>query len=116
MSKVTLFWFRRDLRLHDNAGLYHALKQHENVLPLFIFDTDILSLLEKNDARVDFIHRELKEIKTALQKQGSDLIVRHGSSESIWKVLIKEFSIDGLSAIKKGVIISITLSNRSLSE
>ena len=43
--KITLFWFRRDLRLEDNAGFYHALKNHQNVLPLFIFDKTILEKL-----------------------------------------------------------------------
>ena len=68
-DEVNIFWFRRDLRLTDNAALYHALKETNNVLPIFIFDTDILDQLEnKKDQRVEFIwyaladlHRELEE-------------------------------------------------------
>ena len=57
---VNIFWFRRDLRLYDNAGLYHALKADLPVLPIFIFDRNILDQLEnKKDARVEFIHRAL---------------------------------------------------------
>ena len=96
MSKVTIFWFRRDLRLADNAALYYALKQHENILPIFIFDTEILSHLEKKDARVEFIYQTVSELKVDLQKQGSDLLVRHGRSDVIWKELIKEFSIEAV--------------------
>jgi len=56
-SNTTLFWFRRDLRLSDNAGLYHALRENEDVLPIFIFDTVILNQLEdKKDKRVAFIY------------------------------------------------------------
>ena len=58
-SKVTLFWFRRDLRLNDNHGLYNALKSSESVLPIFIYDQHILDKLPKQDARVEFIHKQL---------------------------------------------------------
>ena len=59
-KNTVLFWFRRDLRLQDNAGLYHALKESEEVLPLFIFDSEILDKLEdKADLRVPFIHQSL---------------------------------------------------------
>jgi deoxyribodipyrimidine photo-lyase len=58
-QKIAVFWFRRDLRLTDNAGLFHALKSDLPVLPVFIFDTEILEKLNsKNDARVTFIHAE----------------------------------------------------------
>ena len=53
---VTVFWFRRDLRLDDNVGLYHALNSNYPVLPVFIFDTDILNKLPEDDSRVSFIH------------------------------------------------------------
>ena len=55
---VNIFWFRRDLRLSDNAGLYHALSTTSTVLPIFIFDQTILDNLEnKSDPRVEFIYR-----------------------------------------------------------
>jgi len=57
--KNNIFWFRRDLRLHDNAGLYHALKSDNPVVPVFIFDTNILDKLPTKDARVEFIHNTL---------------------------------------------------------
>ena len=64
MSKVSIFWFRRGLRLQDNAGLYHALKGNHPVVPLFIFDREILDELEdKKDARVEFIRDTLKEMR-----------------------------------------------------
>ncbi len=76
---TTLFWFRRDLRLHDNAGLYHALKENEQVLCLFIFDTEILDKLEeKDDARITFIHNSLQHLKEELEAVGSSLLVLHG--------------------------------------
>ncbi len=95
---VTLFWFRRDLRLDDNAGLYHALKNHLQVQPLFIFDKDILNQLSSTDARVLFIHQTLEKIKEDLQKKGSDLIVRYGEVEEIFEQLFTEFHVDAVYA------------------
>ena len=61
---VSIFWFRRDLRLDDNAGLYHALKGSNPVLPVFIFDRHILDdLTDKKDARVAFIHQTLTALR-----------------------------------------------------
>ena len=73
-----LFWFRRDLRLHDNAGLYHALKSGAEVLPVFVFDTDILADLPKTDRRVAFIHASIHALQAELRAAGSDLLVLHG--------------------------------------
>jgi len=61
-KELSIFWFRRDLRLQDNVGLFFALSENKNVLPIFIFDNEILELLPKNDARVNFIHDSLLAI------------------------------------------------------
>lgn len=83
---TTLFWFRRDLRIDDNAGLYHALKENTSVLPVFIFDTVILNQLdEKEDARVEFIHQSLHVLKTQLEKLGSSLLICHGDPAEFFK-------------------------------
>jgi deoxyribodipyrimidine photo-lyase len=60
---MNIFWFRRDLRLDDNVGFFHALNSDETVLPIFIFDDNILSQLPKDDSRVTFIHELLLKIK-----------------------------------------------------
>lgn len=81
-TPLTLFWFRRDLRLHDNAGLYHALKSGNPVLPVFIFDNEILDKLEdKKDRRVEFIHKAIGELQTQLTQLGSTLIVNMASPQ-----------------------------------
>ncbi|MEP7262936.1 MAG: deoxyribodipyrimidine photo-lyase [Bacteroidota bacterium] len=91
---LSVFWFRRDLRLDDNAGLYHALKGKHPVLCLFIFDTDILNKLEdKDDKRVTFIWQQLKIINNELKKYGTTLLVKHGTSSTVWKELISEKNI-----------------------
>lgn len=88
MNKTyTLFWFRRDLRLEDNAGLFNALKHETNVLPLFIFDQEILKKLPENDLRVQFIHETVTALKKDLQQKKSDLIVEHGSPVEVFKKL-----------------------------
>jgi deoxyribodipyrimidine photo-lyase len=73
-TKVAIHWFRRDLRLSDNTALHHAVESGLPVLPIFIFDKNILDALEnRKDARVGFIHQTLKKMHTALQEQGSGI-------------------------------------------
>jgi len=94
MEKVTLFWFRRDLRLEDNTGLFYALQQEKNVLPLFIFDQNILDKLEdKADARVEFIHAQLIDIKSQLEKKGSSLLIKYGKPEEIYQELLNDYDV-----------------------
>lgn len=91
---VNIFWFRRDLRLQDNAGLYQALKEKVPVLPIFIFDRNILDELDdKADRRVDFIHQALEEIQSSLVNMGSSLEVRYGYPMEIFRNLSDEYSI-----------------------
>lgn len=94
MNKTyTLFWFRRDLRLFDNAGLFYSLKHEANVLPVFIFDADILKKLPANDLRVQFIHETVAELKKQLQKRKSDLLVEYGSPVEVYKKLLEKYPI-----------------------
>jgi deoxyribodipyrimidine photo-lyase len=73
---VAVFWFRRDLRLDDNAGLYHALKSGLPVLPVFIFDKEILDRLEdRDDARVTFIHQTIQKLDDELRQYESSLLM-----------------------------------------
>jgi deoxyribodipyrimidine photo-lyase len=91
---LSIFWFRRDLRLHDNAGLYYALKSSNLVLPLFIFDTEILNKLEdKDDARITFIHSALLDLNNSLSEFASSLLVKYGKPEDIWQQLIIDYTI-----------------------
>ncbi|PQJ12110.1 deoxyribodipyrimidine photolyase [Flavipsychrobacter stenotrophus] len=91
---VAIFWFRRDLRLHDNAGLYHALKSGVPVLPIFIFDTDILDdLKNKEDKRVEFIYNVIADMHAQLAARGSSLKVMHGTPMSCFKQLAEEYAI-----------------------
>lgn len=90
---MNIFWFRRDLRLEDNVGLFHALNDEKEVLPIFIFDEKILSELPKDDARVSFIHELLSKIQIKLQENGKSLAVFHGEPKSIFEKLIQENKI-----------------------
>jgi deoxyribodipyrimidine photo-lyase len=90
---VSIFWFRRDLRLEDSAALYHALKGEHPVLPLFIFDQNILDKLAVDDARITFIYQTIEDLKTALQKQGSDVLVKYGKPEMVWPEILKDYDV-----------------------
>lgn len=90
MKKTSIFWFRRDLRLNDNTGLIAALKHGNPVQCIFIFDTCILDkLIDKHDARVNFIHQQLNSLNNQLQQYGSSLFVYHGDPVTIWKSIAK---------------------------
>lgn len=97
MKKVSIFWFRRDLRLEDNTGLYHAYEQEKNVLPLFIFDRNILDELEdKKDGRVTFIHNQIKKISEDLKSFDSSLLVKYGKPLEIWQQLLEEYEVENV--------------------
>jgi deoxyribodipyrimidine photo-lyase len=89
------------LRFHDNHALYQALNSGLPVLPIFIFDTEILEKLnDKRDARVSFIYAEIQKIKKELEKSGSSLFVFHGKPADAFKKLIDEFDIQAVYANK----------------
>ncbi|WP_306350949.1 cryptochrome/photolyase family protein [Flavobacterium sp. '19STA2R22 D10 B1'] len=90
---MTLFWFRRDLRLHDNLGLFEALNQNTAVLPIFIFDKKILSELPNNDPRVTFIHQQLTKIQKQLNSIGKSLAVFYDEPEVVFRRLIQKNKI-----------------------
>ncbi|MFS4416852.1 cryptochrome/photolyase family protein [Maribacter sp. 2307ULW6-5] len=91
---ISIFWFRRDLRLEDNVGLAAALKGKVPVLPLFIFDEHILDRLPKDDARVSFLHQQLGKMRRTLQeKADSSLAMHHGSPKHVFQELLKEHDI-----------------------
>ncbi len=91
---ISIFWHRRDLRLHDNTGLYHALQGEYPVLPLFIFDTNILEKLEdKQDKRLQFIHDYLTKIHQELGEKGKSILVKQGRPLEIWKGLLETYNI-----------------------
>ena len=93
MDKISIFWFRRDLRLHDNVALFNALKSGEKVLPIFIFDTSILDKLPKNDARVSFIIKELKSMNEHLKSFDASIDIYHGKPIEVFESLIKKYPI-----------------------
>jgi deoxyribodipyrimidine photo-lyase len=93
-QKVSVFWFRRDLRLDDNAGFYHALKSGNPVLPFFIFDKEILGdLKDRDDARVTFIYQTIADLRDELKKHDSNLYVAYDKPEHAWKELVKDHDI-----------------------
>jgi len=95
----SLVWFRRDLRDYDHAALYHALKTSKQVYCTFIFDTEILDhLTDTADRRVEFIWESVSELKSALQQQGGDLIVRHGAASAEIPKLALELGVAAVFA------------------
>ena len=121
-KKVSIFWFRRDLRLHDNHGLFEALQSKDPVLPIFIFDPAILESLPKNDARVEFIHKHLTKINTDLQTHGSGVAVHHGSPEAVFDKITSEFNVNAVYynrdyepyALERDAAISKLLESKSI--
>ena len=94
-QKVNVCWFRRDLRLHDNAALYHALKDGLPVVPVFVFDKSILDQLEeKNDRRVEFIHHAITDMQQQLQSMGCSMDVYYGFPTDIFQKLLEKYSIN----------------------
>ena len=120
---MTVFWFRRDLRLHDNHGLFQALKYSDQVLPIFIFDPHILEQLPTDDARVTFIHEQLSQLQQQLQTIGKSLAVFYGNPIQVLEQLAVENQIDAVfcnhdyepSAIKRDLAIENILKDKGIS-
>jgi deoxyribodipyrimidine photo-lyase len=94
---IEIFWFRRDLRLRDNTALYHALRSNRQVLPIFIFDPQILDKLQnKSDRRVAFIHEALSDMQQELEQIGASLHVFHGSPTEIFFQLLATYKIESV--------------------
>ncbi len=92
--KYSIFWFRRDLRLDDNTALFSAIENDKSIIPLFIFDDDILSELPADDARVGFIYDALKNINTKLKEFGTSVLCIKGKTFDVWNKLITTYSIN----------------------
>jgi deoxyribodipyrimidine photo-lyase len=98
-SPISIFWFRRDLRLHDNAALYKALSSNAPVQPIFIFDTSILNKLEdKDDARLNFIYQTTCSLNEQLNAYGSRLLVEVGEPAEVFERLLSRYSITSVYA------------------
>lgn len=98
-TPIALCWLRRDLRLEDNHALSKALEEHENVLPLFIFDREILDTLShKKDARVSFIYTQLSRLQKQLSEMGSTLLVVVGKPLEVLKALTQNYQISAVYA------------------
>lgn len=95
-NKINIFWFRRDLRIEDNVGFYKALSGKFPVLPIFIFDSEILDRLPKNDARVSFIFETVQELRTKLQNHNSSIAMYQGKPVEVFKRLISDFKIQNV--------------------
>lgn len=93
----SLVWFRRDIRDYDHAAFYYALKSSKSVYCVFVFDTEILDLLtDQHDRRVEFIWESVKELKSALQAKGGDLIVVHGKARDEIPSIAKQLNVEAV--------------------
>ena len=92
-QKISIFWFRRDLRLDDNRGLYEALKSPYPVLPLFIFDTSITDELNEDDPRISFIYDQLVALSNRLKTKSGSLLCMKGKPETVWNSILLQFDV-----------------------
>lgn len=95
-SPVTIFWFRRDLRWHDNKGLFEALTHSERVLPIFIFDTDILDDLPQQDARVQLIHNRLSALNSKVKNIEKGIQCYFGKPEEVLREITAKYPIEAV--------------------
>ena len=92
-DNLVIFWFRRDLRLKDNAGLFHALNENNKVLPIFIYDKNTLDKLNKSDHRLDFIEHSLKKLNDLLKKNDKSISIYYGKPVKVFSELIKKYNV-----------------------
>ena len=97
-EKVNIFWFRRDLRLEDNVGFSKALKGKYPVLPIFIFDSNILEELPEDDARISFIYQLLEKIAKTLNSNSSSIALYHGKPKKIFEKILSSYAVQNVIA------------------
>ena len=110
--KINIFWFRRDLRLEDNTGLYKSLNSGFPVLPVYIFDTNITDDLPPDDPRISFMYKSISLINIDLQKSGSSILILKGDPEKIWKKLLASYEINAVYVNKDYEPYSIRRDNK----
>jgi deoxyribodipyrimidine photo-lyase len=93
LQDIVVFWFRRDLRLNDNVGLFQAFRSGYNVLPVFVFDSQILENLAPDDKRVAFIHHSILRLNDELKEMGASLCVLHTDPLNAFETLTQQFNI-----------------------
>lgn len=122
-ARLSICWFRRDLRLDDHAAFFHALKSPYPVLPVFIFDPDILDgLTDKYDPRVSFIYNTLRALDLRLQDHGSGFYVVYSSIEEAFLKILDMFDVQAVFtnndyepyAIKRDANIRALLGSRGI--
>lgn len=92
LNQTVVFWHRRDLRVEDNCGIFHALNSGSNVQPIFIIDSNIIDRLPPNDKRLLFIYRQLKKLNDEYSFAGGSLKVYIGRPEEVWEQISKELN------------------------
>lgn len=98
-ESICIIWFRRDLRLHDNTALYHAIQSGRPLLPLFIVDTGMPEQSNRScDRQMEFVHRTVHELHARLRTCGSGLLVRAGRPLDIFRTLMQEYTVEGVYA------------------
>ncbi|MEO8610864.1 MAG: deoxyribodipyrimidine photo-lyase [Chloroflexota bacterium] len=96
MTASVIHWFRRDLRLHDNLALQAASESGAPVIPLFIFDPDLLHGKNSSPARTKFLLKALESLDATLRRQGSALLIRHGDPHEILPQIAAETAASAL--------------------
>ncbi len=120
--KINILWFRRDLRLDDNTGLINALNSGLPVLPVFIYDTNIINELSADDPRISFIYESLLSINRELKKCGSSVYILKGNPEKIWHDILLTFDINAVYinkdyepyAIKRDIAVEVLLRKKQI--
>jgi len=98
MHPIGIFWFRRDFRIHDNCGLYHALRSNLPILPIFIWDSDILAYLQPNNPRVYFINLAIYKLDKELQQLQSALLIFQGKTTEVFAKILAKYSVAAVFA------------------
>ena len=93
LENSIIFWFRRDLRLDDNHGLYRALKESRCVVPIFIYDSDITDNIIDNDHRLKHIFNSVEKLNLDLKKLNKKIFTFKGKPLEIFRSLIRKNKI-----------------------
>lgn len=106
VRRVSIVWFRSDLRVLDNECLSRANSESLTVLPVFCFDPSEFSVSglgfdKTGPNRASFIIECVSDLRSSLRAKGSDLVVRIGKPETVLRELVKAVGAEGVYVHKE---------------
>ena len=101
MQKINIFWFKRDLRIIDNVGLYDSVKSKYPTLLIYVFEPVIINEDHYHNRHDNFVKQSLIELNNNFDSYKTKIHVFEGEIKSIFTTINKYYSIVNLYSMQE---------------